>query len=428
MKTLVEFFRAHAVTHVDCLFFDLWGRPRGKTVKVETLLASPLAFPQVALVQAITGDCLQELVDASDPDMALYPDEETARADPLPPGRGWVLCDLRTPEGGPVAWAPRAVLDRVLTAYAARGLIPIVAPEIEFYLRPDPSVEGAAPTPADPYGMDRSGPATAVLDRLLGACETAGLGTTLVLAEVGSGQFEVNLHHGEARSRAESVLLFKRLARQTAAASGWQACFMAKPLADAPGSAMHVHQSVIHADSGRNVFSEETGEASGAFLGFLAGQQGLAAALPLMAPYVNSWRRLVAHSAAPVNLEWGEDNRTCGLRVPRSAPEARRVENRLPGIDCNPYLALAASLAAGLRGMDEAQTPRPPLADSAYAATASLPPTPEAALSGMLGCDWLKEALGPAFVTRYAALRRHELAAFAREITPWEHRCLSSRV
>ena len=127
---------------------------------------------------------------------------------------------------------------------------------------------------------------------------------------------------------------------------------MAKPMQHEPGSAMHIHQSVVDAKTGRNIFTDDKGAPTDAFYSFLAGQQRhIPTVVCMLAPYVNSYRRYVPSGSAPINLEWGPDNRTTGLRVPISEPHARRIENRVVGMDCNPYLALAASLACGYLGM-----------------------------------------------------------------------------
>ncbi len=149
---------------------------------------------------------------------------------------------------------------------------------------------------------------------------------------------------------------------------------MAKPLENEPGSAMHIHQSVVDKKTGRNIFTDEKGQPSKLFHHFLAGQQTyLPSAMCLFAPYVNSYRRLVPGGAAPINVEWGLDNRSAGLRIPVSGPAARRVENRLPGSDSNPYLAIAASLASGYLGIKNKLEPRSAVVGNAYRNDHQLP-------------------------------------------------------
>jgi glutamine synthetase len=184
---------------------------------------------------------------------------------------------------------------------------------------------------------------------------------------------------------------------------------------------MHIHQSVVELKSGRNAFSNEDGSASALFSHFLGGQQTyLRAATCVFAPYVNSYRRLVPHLTAPINLEWGYDNRTTGLRVPISPPEARRVENRVVGADANPYLAIAASLAAGYLGMVEGIEPRAPTEQNCYETPRDLPYGLLEAIEEYKTCDPLREALGARFSDLYTGVKEHEFQEFMRVISPWE--------
>src|SRR5690606_9209748 len=170
--------------------------------------------------------------------------------------------------------------------------------------------------------------------------------------EEGAGQLEINLRHGDPVELADQVFMFKRTIREAALKHGTYATFMAKPIQGQPGSAMHIHQSVIDIKTGQNIFTAEDGNETEAFRHLIGGRQRhVPNALVMLAPYVNSDRRLTQAASAPVNTKWGYDNRTTAFLVPRSEPAARRVENRIPSSDANPYLALAASLACGLIGM-----------------------------------------------------------------------------
>ena len=157
-------------------------------------------------------------------------------------------------------------------------------------------------------------------------------------------------------------------------------------------------------------------------------QTYLPAAMPFLAPFVNSYRRLSRFSAAPINLEWGYDNRTCGLRVPQAHPQARRVENRLPGVDANPYLAFAASLGAGLLGMQQQLRPTEPLTGSGYSRPKKLPRHLDDAVEELLACTPLHDLLGPDFVKCYAAIKETEFEEFFEVISPWERRYLLLQV
>lgn len=438
MHTSAEWLHQHGIRHVECLFSDITGSARGKILPVSSVASgSELRFSQVGLMQSITGDCLQELVPELDPDMVLHPDYSTLRR--LPWCReptAMLIHDCHHEDGSLVEFSPRNVLRRVLGRYRAQGLTPVVAPEMEFYLfarrqRLDetpqaPACYGkASDSLRQPYALDRLHDLEAVLEDIRHGCELLGIGADTLLQEVGCGQLEINLQHGDALALADQAFLFKRMVRHAAARHGLEACFMAKPLANDAGSAMHIHQSLIHADSQRNAFSQDNGQPAARFAHYIGGlQRHLPDALLLLAPYVNSYRRLAPFTAAPINVEWGHDNRTCGLRVPHSGPQARRVENRLPGVDANPYLALATTLACGLLGMQQELEPSTPLDCSAYGRPYAFARTQLEAIERLAGNQALAELLGPHFVASYCQLKLSEWQAFNQTVTAWEYRHL----
>ncbi|MGH8467263.1 MAG: glutamine synthetase, partial [Pseudomonas sp.] len=193
-----------------------------------------------------------------------------------------------------------------------------------------------------------------------------------------------------------------------------------------PGSAMHLHQSIIDVHTGKNIFSDEDGRMSELFLNHVGGlQKFIPVVLPLFAPIVNSFRRFLPDTSAPVNVEWGEENRTVGLRVPDAGPQNRRVENRLPGADANPYLAIAASLLCGYIGMVEGIKPSAPVQGRGYERrNLRLPLTIEDALERMENCQALEPYLGKKFITGYVATKRAEHENFKRVISSWEREFL----
>jgi glutamine synthetase len=199
---------------------------------------------------------------------------------------------------------------------------------------------------------------------------------------------------------------------------------MAKPMQDQPGSAMHVHLSMRDRDTGRNLFVTEDGEDSEAFYHALAGMQRyLSGAMALMAPYVNSYRRHSLTEDSPTNLAWGMDNRTVGLRVPTGDPVNRRIENRVPGADANPYLAIAASLAAIWLGLKEQRRPTRPRTVSGEDLT-TLPRNLDIALDSLEKAGPLQEILGEQFVKLFIEVKRGEADAFLEVISPWEREYL----
>ena len=207
------------------------------------------------------------------------------------------------------------------------------------------------------------------------------------------------------------------------------ATFMAKPIENEPGSAMHIHHSIIDMETGKNLFVGPQGGDTDAFFHFIAGLQNyMPAALAVMAPYVNSYRRYVKDHAAPINLEWGRDNRTTGIRVPLSTPQARRVENRIAGMDCNPYLGIAASLACGYLGLMEEKRPTAQFRGDAYEGEGDIPRVLGDALELFEDCAPLHQVLGPEFARVYAIVKRAEYDEFLQVISPWEREHLLMNV
>ena len=232
---------------------------------------------------------------------------------------------------------------------------------------------------------------------------------------------EINLLHDDPMAIADQAFLFKRAVRETALQHKMYATFMAKPMENEPGSAMHIHQSVLSLKDGRNIFSEDNGESSKLFASHIAGlQRYLPAAMSLLAPNVNSYRRLIRYHAAPINVRWGYDNRTVGLRIPHSSATARRIENRVPGADANPYLAVAASLACGLLGMIDGLEPDEPVVGSAYEMPYELPRNLDHALQALNDCKPLQELFGEQFVTAYNSVKQSEQSTFLQGISSWE--------
>jgi glutamine synthetase len=199
------------------------------------------------------------------------------------------------------------------------------------------------------------------------------------------------------------------------------ATFMAKPIAGEPGSAMHIHQSLVDAVTGQNIFSNPDGSASQEFYWFIGGlQRYIPAAMALFAPYVNSYRRLVRGVAAPINIQWGTDNRTVGIRSPLATPQARRIENRVIGADANPYVALAATMACGYLGITKQIEPTPECKGDAYLGEFQLPRSLGEALTLLRDETDLHEVLGESFITVYTEVKEIEYAEFMKVISPWE--------
>ena len=336
--------------------------------------------------------------------------------------------------------APRNVLKRVIALYQDLGLRPIVAPEMEFFLvapniDPNQPIEppmgrsGRRVAARQSYSMsaiDEYGP---VIDDIYDFAEMQGLEIDGILQEGGSGQVELNLQHGDPLRLADEVFYYKRLIREAALRHNCFATFMAKPIQDEPGSAMHLHHSVVDMKTGKNIFVTPDGQNSDVFMHFIAGMQNhMPEVIAIMAPYVNSYRRYIRDFAAPINLEWGVDNRTTGLRIPVSDTDARRIENRLPGMDVNPYLGIAASLACGYLGMIEKRQPRPQFTEDAHTIEQELPNNLYDALDIFDQATAIHEILHPDFCHIYSAIKRLEYTAYQQVISPWEREHLLMNV
>lgn len=231
--------------------------------------------------------------------------------------------------------------------------------------------------------------------------------------------------HGDPLQLADSVFLFKRTVREAAFRHDMYATFMAKPMADQPGSAMHIHQSVIDKETGENVFSNADGSDSDLFKHAIGGlQQYLPPAMVLMAPFVNSYRRLVRDNAAPINVQWGRDNRTVGIRIPEAKKSARRLENRVPGVDANPYIAIATSLACTYLGMVNKIAPQKELLGSGYSHQQELPRSLLEAMDLLHTVPDLHALLGEKFINLYLSVKRQEYTEYMKVISPWERRHL----
>lgn len=434
-KAARDYIAGRRVEEVECIVADIAGVARGKAMPASKFAHQTSFFlPNSIFLQTITGEWADNPSGAfTEPDMILTPDYSTATAAP------WasdvtllVIHDVKDQQGRDVQAAPRNVLRRVLDLYAAEGWRPVVAPEMEFFLvarnlDPNMPVEppmgrsGRRAAAKQAYSMSAVDEYGKVIDEIYDFAEAQGFEIDGILQEGGAGQIEINLSHGDAIELADQIFFFKRMIREAALRHNCFATFMAKPIEGEPGSAMHIHHSVVDIATGKNIFSDKKGGETEQFLHFIAGMQNyLPAAVALLAPYVNSYRRYVPDFAAPINLEWGRDNRTTGLRIPISKPAARRVENRLAGMDCNPYLGFAASLACGYLGLKEGKLPRAECTGDAYSAESDLPYNLGDALDLFADCAPMRDVLGPEFCTIYEAVKRNEYKEFLQVISPWE--------
>jgi len=432
-----QFFRDHGISEVEAIIPDMAGIARGKLMPAEKFAEDAgMRLPESIFLQTVTGDYPADTtaaMSAAEIDIVLKADPKTVRVVPwAAEPTAQVIHDCYYSDGRRVTMAPRQVLQHVLELYAERGWEPVVAPELEFYLvepnidadyqlKPPIGRSGRAEPGRQSYSIAAVNEFDPLFDDLYAFCEAQDIEIDTLIHEDGPAQMEINLLHGDALNLADQAFLFKRTAREAALRHKMYATFMAKPHSKEPGSAMHIHQSVVDKKTRLNIFSLPDGSPSPLFFAHIAGlQRYLPPAMSLFAPNVNSYRRIARASLAPINVQWGYDNRTAGLRVPVSDPESRRVENRLGGADANPYIATAASLACGYLGMIQNLQPSEPIAGSARDLPWDLPRSLDDALKRLKDCEPLVRLLGQPFVAAYTIVKQAELEVFLQVISSWE--------
>ena len=436
MTMFKKWFQDNAIEEVEVLIPDITGMARGKFVPAQRYLADKgIRIAEGLFTQTITGDYIEliETINPADVDMEARPVAASRRIVPWAPyPTAQIIHDCYHLDGTLVETAPRQVLKRVLDLYDQQGRQAVVAPEIEFYLvktntnadlplEPPVGRSGRQEQARRTFSIDALNEFENVVEDIYDFSEQQGLDIETLTHEDGIAQLEVNFLHGEPMNLADQVFVFKRTVREAAFKHGMYATFMAKPHQQQPGSSMHLHQSLIDKTTGKNIFADKNGKPNGLFMSYIAGlQKYLPASMPLFAPNVNSYRRVTRYFSAPINTHWGFDNRTVGLRVPLAPAQATRVENRVPGADTNPYLAMAASLAAGYLGMEENLEPTKPIEDSAQERAITLPRDLHSALKQMRRSAPLRKLLGEEFIRVFIAVKELEYETFFQVISSWE--------
>jgi glutamine synthetase len=432
-----QFFRERGISEVEAIIPDMAGIARGKIMPAQKFAADEgMKLPESIFLQTVTGDYPSDTSAAMSPaeiDIVLKPDTKTVREVPwAAEPTAQVIHDCFYSDGRRVTMAPRHVLRHVLELYAQRGWEPVVAPELEFYLiepnidadyplKPPIGRSGRAEPGRQSYSIAAVNEFDPLFDDIYQFCERQDIEIDTLIHEDGPAQMEINLLHGDPLDLADQVFLFKRTAREAALRHKMYTTFMAKPHGKEPGSAMHIHQSIVDKKTRQNIFSNPDGTPSALFFAHIAGlQKYLPAAMALFAPNVNSYRRITRAALAPINVQWGYDNRTAGLRVPVSNPENRRVENRVGGADANPYLAIAASLACGYLGMVENLQPTDPISGSAHDLPFALPRALDTALRRLSESEALIRILGEPFVAAFSIVKTAEYEVFLQVISSWE--------
>ncbi|MGX9856357.1 glutamine synthetase family protein [Limimaricola variabilis] len=414
---------------------DLNGQARGKRVPVRfarKIEEEGTRFPLSVLNLDIWGEDVEDsplVFEIGDPDGVLKPTERGYV--PMP----WLSIPsallplwMYTEAGEPFDGDPRHALARVVERYKARGLKPVVATEMEFYLVDDSGKEIRQPKSprsgkrrmgADILSLRALDAFDIFFNDLYDACEVMDIPAEAAISEVGLGQFEVNLVHvPDALKAADDAWLFKMLVRGLARKHGMAASFMAKPYEEFAGNGLHTHFSVLD-ETGRNIFADGSHEGTPVLRHAIAGcLKGIPDCALAFAPHANSYDRLVPESHAPTGICWAYDNRTASVRVPGGSPMARRIEHRVAGGDVNPYLFLAAVLGAALVGIEDAMTPPPPIVGNAYEQEmAQIPQTWGAAIDAFEASPLVKRIFPQLLIDNLVMTKRQELHYMA-ELSP----------
>lgn len=434
----VKQLQAKGVRILRLVYSDLYGVQRGKDVLLSRA-AHAISHGKPFVEAVMTIDHAHNIVSGEEAgfrDFAAVPDLSTARIDPRDPEVAVVLCDLvQVPSGAPADLDPRGALKRIVARLEKRGLRPVTAHELEFYLlerNPD-GVGGLAPLPMRDSSVYTVGPLadpTGIARRMFDACEAFGLDPISMAQEYGHAQHEINLTHGPAVESSDRAFLFKSLIKEMAAQEGIVATFMGMPVDEDESSGFHLHVSLVD-KAGRNRLDQPRGKAGLSDLayhftaGVIAHGRGLSGVLN---PTVNAYKRIINGGLSPKFANWGHDNRMAMVRFCTERGPATRVEVRNGDGSANPYLVTAAVLAAGLDGIERKLEPPAPVEGNFYEGPEELlgEPLPTSlgeALDALEADAVLTEALGARLVETYLRNKRYELDrwnAHLNRLTAWE--------
>lgn len=443
-SSLAEVLAAHPdIDRIEAFVVDVNGVARGKWLphnKALTLEAKGLPLPRSVFALDIWGRDVEGAglaFGTGDPDGNCFPVPGRAAAAPWLAGSALALMSMRNDDGTPFFADPRNVLAQVVARFAECGLTPVVATELEFYLHK--TDEHGMPVPPSMAAGDRfasrqaqvlSTDALSGHDRLfteiVAAARALGIPADTLLRENGPGQFELNLlHRTDACAAADDAVLLKRVVKAVAERHGLGATFMAKPYGDCSGNGMHIHVSLLD-EEGKPVFAADGGAPTPALFGGVTGLLGsLREMMLVFAPHANSYRRFGINTHAPVTVGWGMDDRSAAVRVVVGGPHATRIEHRVAGADCNPYLAVAAVLAGVLDGMERGEAP-PPQQDRADVGRGErLPREWSEAIDLFAGSPRAGAWFGVPFRDLFAACKRQDRdEMFARVSDVEYHSCL----
>lgn len=443
--TFLEEFAEYAARHgtpdrIELLLCDINALLRGKWLSGDD--AGKLAKGQVRLpistyAPNVLGEELPQTglgIVAGDPDGVIVAIPGTLKRVPWAAGHVvQVQVEMEAPAPEFEGLSARGQLTAMLDCFAARGLKPMLATELEFFIVQPRDHPEAAPCPpafaprAQNYELNVLDRSETILSDILAASRDQNLPTDALIAEFGPGQYEINFHHtDDVLAAADTAILFRRLVRGVTRTHGMEATFMAKPYADHPGNGMHVHVSVTGPDG--NIFAADTGVSDTlqrAVAGVLATMPDAQA---LFAPHLNSFRRFGPGSFSPNRPDWGLDNRGAAIRLPETKGPGARLEHRICGADVNPYLALTAILGGILHGLDSQPTLPPPLEDATATPAAPLAHDWRAAVDIFAQSGFAEDIFGTRFRDLYAMLKYDEIGKLTAPITPTEYRVYLGRL
>ena len=441
------FLDAHPeIEAFDIVLTDANGIGRGKIIRRHELAGiyeHGRHLPISILGLDIVGEDVHEtglIWDQGDGDLRAWPVPGTlAVLHGTTPPRGQVLLSMHLLDGTPMTSDPRHALKRQVETFAARGLFPAGAFELEFFLlandrdaegRVQPAravLDGRGSGKTEVYSVDHLHGMEPLFSDIYKAAEAQGIPAETVISEYAPGQYELTLdYRTDILRAADDLLMLKRLVRMQARRHGVTACFMAKPIERYAGSGMHLHVSMCDGD-GRNVFMEEReGSWNPLLLHALGGlAQTMGESMLVFAPHANSWRRFVSQSYAPIAPSWGVNNRSVALRIPAGSIKARRIEHRPSGVDANPYLVGATVLAGIARGLDERLDPGPETTGNGYEAdndgSRTMPGDWLAAIEAAESSSFLRQALGEDMHRTFTAIKRAEYLRVARTVSELDY-------
>ncbi|MFE5556061.1 glutamine synthetase family protein [Streptomyces sp. NPDC056544] len=420
-------------------FPDMQGRLQGKRFAAQFFLDEVLEHGTEGCNYLLAVDTDMNTVDGYEMsswdrgygDFAMHPDLATLRRIPWNPGSAFLLADLAWNDGSPVVAAPRQILRRQLERLAEAGYTAMVGTELEFMVFQDTYEQAWNSgyrdlTPANQYNIDYSvlgtGRIEPLLRRIRNEMQTAGLIVESAKGECNLGQHEIAFRYDEALTTCDQHSVYKTGAKEIASQEGVSLTFMAK-FDEREGNSCHIHLSLADADGHNAMAGDGPGGMSPVMRHFLAGQLAALRDFSLLyAPNINSYKRFRPGSFAPTAVAWGVDNRTCALRVVGHG-RSMRFENRLPGGDVNPYLAVAGLVAAGLYGIENRLELPEVCSGNAYTANyAHVPATLREAAELWENSEIAKAAFGPEVVAHYRNMARVELDAYDSAVTDWELR------